>query len=311
MSAEATEGRAPPGPVSRPQLAAPAASAGFAGFACLDFSARSTPSPRKPSADACWWRLGDETGRGETGYERTRARAWAAIAHWARGRAARGPLLLGVDVALGFPAGTAAALGVGGWRGLWALLAAEVIDHPETNANNRWEVAARLNALVGAGPGGGPWWGCPPAKASAFLCTRRGFDWPVNAAGGQPLPRLRATDAACPGVQEVWKLQGAGSVGSQSLLGIAGLVRLRDQLAGAGVRLRVWPFERASPPVPGELWVAECWPAGLELAEAKGGEIRDAQQVEAWVSWAVAHAGTAWSRPLPAAADEEGWILGD
>ena len=276
----------------------------FASFAALDFSARSTPSPARPSADACWLGV---AGR-EPAYARTRGAAWDEVAAWAAGATREGAALLGVDFALGLPAGTAGALDVGGWRGVWSLLEGLVADDAESNANNRFEAAARLNERIGAGAG--PWWGCPPARASAWLTPRRGFAWPVVAASGAVLPRMRAADRACPGVQEVWKLLGAGSVGSQTLLGVAGLSRLRGRLAVDGVRLRVWPFERTFAPAAGELWVAEIWPGLLE-AEVRASSlgIRDAAQVAAWVRWAERGAAGAWEVPLPEEAREEGWIL--
>ena len=278
----------------------------FCSVGALDFSARSTPSPARPSADACWF---GASGR-EPAYLRTRGAAWEAVAGWAEAATRDGPALLGVDFALGFPTGAAGALGVDGWRGVWSLLAGLVEDDPRSNANNRFEAAAGLNRRVGAAPGGGPWWGCPPAQASASLTPRRGFGWPVVGASGAELPRMRRADLACPGVQEVWKLLGAGSVGSQTLLGVAGLERLRGRFRFRG-RVRVWPFERADAPGAGELWVAEAWPGLLEAeVRASAHGIRDAAQVDAWVRWAEAGVAGAWAAPLPEEAAEEGWILG-
>ncbi len=291
------KGRKSGGAAARPE---------FGSVACLDFSARSTPSPVRAAADACWFGVVGE----EAAYERTRAGAWDRIAAWAGAATVEGPALLGVDFALGFPAGTAAALGVGDRRGVWMLLADEVVEG-ERNANNRFEVAAGLNKRVGNPTG--PWWGCPTGTVLDHLGPRMGFGWPVRAYSGHDLSRMRRTDLACPGVQEVWKLMGAGSVGSQTLLGIAGLERLRLRLRRDGIHLRVWPFERHDAPAAGELWVAECWPglvADRWRSAVESGMVRDAAQVAAWAEWAGEEAAGLWDRPLPEEAAEEGWILG-
>ena len=253
--------------------------------ACLDFSARSTPSPRRPSADALW--LATER---PPQYSRTRAAAWAAVAAWARQAHAVGePAILGVDFALGFPAGTAAAAGFAGWAELWQWLGANVAD-ADNNANNRFEVAAELNRRVGHAAG--PWWGCPASAACDTLSMRRGFDWPFHA-GDRSLARLRRTDAAHPGTQEVWKLAGVGSVGSQTLLGLAGLWRLKaDQ---PDLTLRLWPMESNTPPGPGEVVVVEAFPAAASLLPAvasrmEAGMVRDAAQTAAWREAAKASA---------------------
>ena len=54
--------------------------------------------------------------------------------------------LIGVDFSLGYPAGTAAALGLTGvgWSAMWQLLVDRIRDD-DRNVNNRFAVAAELN----------------------------------------------------------------------------------------------------------------------------------------------------------------------
>ena len=56
-------------------------------------------------------------------------------------------ILIGFDFPFGYPAGTASALGLAGvpWRVTWDLLT-DLITDDHRNANNRFEVAAEMNA---------------------------------------------------------------------------------------------------------------------------------------------------------------------
>ena len=265
----------------------------------VDWSARGTPSPARPSPDAIWIgvaRAGDES----TSYHRTRAAAMAHLggllaAEIAAGRRA----LVGFDFPLGWPGGFAGA--VAGTRcalAVWDRLA-EMVEDGDNNASNRWAVAARLNARF---PGTGPFWGCPAREAREGLAaTAAGW-------GGHGLSERRLAERRVPRAQPGWKLFGAGSVGSQALLGQARLARLRAQVPCA-----VWPFE-AWDEAP--IVLAEIYPSLIHRAvrAAQGEGIRDEVQVRL-----VARALMRLSREerLPAlldapaeAAPEEGWILG-
>ncbi len=191
-------------------------------------------------------------------------------------------------------------------------------------------MAADLNARLGdATPG--PFWGCPEAARAATLRpTSPGFDYPLG--GGRTLARLRLADRRVPGVQEVWKLLGAGSVGSQALLGIPRVHWLRQHPDLRAVS-RVWPFETGFTPAPSPavgpcILHAEVWPGILPAAEvvaevAASAAIRDQAQVRLLCHWAAGLdaaglLGQLFDTPtdLDAAAlrralDEEGWILGE
>ena len=150
-------------------------------------------------------------------------------------------VLIGFDFALGYPAGTAAALQLDTntappWRVMHDFLATRVLEE-KGNANNRFELAAAMNETMTGNAH--PFWGAPASKAGPSLSVRKGD---FSAAGSLPEHRLseewiRSHFHANP--KSVWQLLGAGAVGSQSLLGIATVAYLREKLPGAAL----WPFE--------------------------------------------------------------------
>ena len=58
---------------------------------------------------------------------------------------------------------------------MWNYLADHIRDDNE-NRNNRFDVAARLNACWKSGSG--PFWGCPTTRASETLTTKKP-SWPA------------------------------------------------------------------------------------------------------------------------------------
>lgn len=276
----------------------------------VDWSANSTP---KRGADSIWIAVLDVDDGSAVVSDNvpTRSAAIDAVtALLAGGGGAR--TLLGVDASLGYPAGTATALGCRGvpWKATWSLLDDLVVDDDQ-NRNNRFEVAAELNRRVGPVPG--PFWGCPPAKAGRLLA-------PTKPASFGALGEWRHTEAALRAVGarpfSVWQLLGAGAVGSQALLAIPWLSELRRR----HLPLDVWPFTtglRPPEPAAGGAVLAEVWPSMFPL---KAGEPRDRMQVEATAVCLAAADRTgalcSWfSPPVPAAQQavaerEEGWVLG-
>jgi precorrin-8X/cobalt-precorrin-8 methylmutase len=283
----------------------------FDRFVVVDWSANSTP---KLGRDSIWIALLDATGNTSVTNLPTRREAEAFLGHMFEAEPTL-TTLVGVDFSLGYPAGTARALGADGtpWSAMWSMLAELIVDD-DRNANNRFAVASELNRrLTGSAA---PFWGCPPSSAGRHLTTTK----PTDLA---PLPPFRTTEellrgrGRCP--CSSWQLFGAGSVGSQSLLGIPVLQRLRTRF---GERVDVWPFTTGfrSPELDeGAIVVAEVWPSMRELGD-HGGTVRDAAQVDATANWladtdATDGLGALFSPPLPQALElvavaEEGWVLG-
>jgi hypothetical protein len=204
-------------------------------------------------------------------------------------------VLVGFDFPYGYPRGFADLVAAGDgapWRQTWEVLVRRIRDDAR-NVNNRFEVAAALNV------DGGPFWGCP---AGGLLTVKRASSFPHEG-----LEELRSTERAVRGVQSAWKLYGAGSVGSQALLGIPRVASLRDDPALAPVSA-VWPFE---PTREAQVVHVEIWPG---LVEPTDHPIRDAGQVEALVGhWArldeTGSLGALFEAP-PSSSAEEGWIFG-
>ena len=283
----------------------------FHRIAVVDWSASSTPTT---GPDSIWiGALDTSSGKVDLTNPRTRAEAGAQLKDLCDGP---GATLLGVDFSLGYPAGTAAALGLVGQPvgAMWSHLA-ELVDDDERNRNNRWRVATELNRAIGAPQ----FWGAPITHAGPWLPTTRPAAPPLaqwretervlRARGSRPFP--------------VWQLLGVGSVGSQSLTGIPMLHGLRRRLPEGAVR--VWPFDTGltDDPLEGfhkevsQTVVAEVWPSSIDSRHVDH-TVKDARQVIAMTHHLRAQldSGTPlFASPAARAAgqqvlDEEGWVLG-
>ncbi len=300
-------------------------------YLAVDWSARSQPSPAAPVRDALWVgeavasNRADETS--ET-YWRTRHACLEhlharLLYHIQAGRR----VFIGCDFPYGYPAGFARALGLHGkappWRYIWDELTLLIVDNPD-NRNNRFAVAAALNTRCG-GSIPGPFWGCPIGHcAPQLLPTSPRYPYPTSA--GPALARFRHVERSARGVQPVWRLYGTASVGSQALVGIPALHRLRNAPALAAVS-RIWPFETGftTTPTPEQgpaIIHAEIWPGLVPDALDASISIRDQAQVRAAVRW-LAHLdnagqlGVLFGPPaalppevLAVCVAEEGWIVG-
>ena len=257
--------------------------------AIVDWSAASTRSPARPSADAIWVGIRDATGE-RVEYLRSRAQAEALLRDLTR----TGNWLIGFDFPFGYPAGFAQRLtGRAEASAVWDWLEARIEDAPD-NRNNRFQVAAAVNRQFG----GGPFWGRPASLDLPDLPARKLVDY---AALG--LPERRAVERLVPSAQAVWKLYTTGSVGSQALMGLPVIARLA-RLPGVAV----WPFQP-----PARVTLAEVYPSLLAPEVAAEGGIKDAVQVRllARALWHLAARDRlAPLLDVPEIAREEGWILG-
>jgi precorrin-8X/cobalt-precorrin-8 methylmutase len=237
--------------------------------------------------------------------ERLEAVVGAAIAEGQR-------LLCGFDFAFGYPAGTAERLtGKADWRALWRKIADEIEDAPD-NRNNRFDLASRWNATHFAGEP--RFWGRPHQHVYADLSDKK-----PPAPTEAPLA-FRRSEQFAKGAKSVWQLTYNGSVGSQTLLGIARLSRFLDE-SGYGEHIAVWPFETGfATTFEKPVVFAEIYPSLFTLAAQD--EVKDQAQVrtvaEAFARFdADGRLGSLLDRP-PMLADEEvatslaeeGWVLG-
>lgn len=310
-----------PAPADPAPLAAPP----FDTFVMLDWSASSSLGRSGGQADGLWAGIA-EVGRPVREpvpfRSRSEAGAWL-LAELTQQLAAGRRVLWGVDVAFGYPAGTAAAMGAPpdavAWEWMWALLADSLSDGAD-NRNDRFAVASRLNARMGRRDG--PFWGRPQTEALPHLQPTKGT-FPVGAPRGGVLAELRHTEthlrAAGSQPKSVWQLAGAGAVGSQSLTALPHLHRIRDALAG---RCVVWPFETGFA-LPGDedpvVVLAEVYPSLLRHDPSLH-PVKDAAQVlalgtayqtmQAQGSLAAAFHPPAMSTTTRRdVLGEEGWIL--
>ena len=115
----------------------------------VDWSARSKPSPAKPTKDAIWWAVARVDGGSASvlkpKYARTRDDALQCLVRLIADELDAGRrVLVGFDFPFGYPEGVAAHLtGKGSALALWDWLAEHIEDAPN-NANNRHKVAAEV-----------------------------------------------------------------------------------------------------------------------------------------------------------------------
>ncbi len=223
-------------------------------------------------------------------------------------------ILAGFDFAFGYPQGVAHHLaGAPGWAAMWRLLADEIEDDV-ANRSNRFALAARLNARLAALDGVRFWGNGTKTDHTGLPRTK-----PWRAAGA--IAERRIVETRVPGAKTVWQLSGAGAVGSQSLLGIAALERLRRRPGLTGA-IAVWPFETGfEANLSRPIILCEIYPSLLDV-KPHPGEVLDAAQVRTMIECfarldgedrLLAHlARPADLSPKSAATvlQEEGWIVG-
>jgi len=279
----------------------------FDRYIAVDWSAANVP---KRGKDSIW--IGEATRAGlvPSVNPPTRHAAMRDLAERLERALSNGErCFVGLDFPFGYPAGAAERLSGGtDWSALWTSVDAAVQDG-EDNRSNRFAVATAFNLRLG---GDGPrFWGCPAQQASVGLNTRKAgirFD---------AVAEFRAVERVARGAKSTWQLFYNGSVGSQCLLGIARLQKLRQRF---GDRLAIWPFEtdferRLGAPIV----FAEIYPS----LQAHDPDVtpKDRAQVEAQVRrFAALDAADDLGRmlSLPSAfveqremlLREEGWIVG-
>lgn len=215
---------------------------------------------------------------------RTRLKARTMIAEMAEKLIARGDkVLIGFDFALGYPTGTADAIGLDTkgappWRATHEYLSSKVQER-EDNSNARFALAAGLNYSISKGPH--PFWGAPKKNVASTLSMKKGDFSSKESLAEHRICEcwIKANFKAHP--KSVWQLLGAGAVGSQAMLGIPTVSYLRARLA----RSAIWPFETGFQTLTPEMLentdcvFGEIYPSTVQVAP-KSGEILDEIQVK-------------------------------
>lgn len=251
----------------------------------------------KPSADAIWVSVRHEDRHDDPRYFPSRQ----AVAPWlaalmekelAAGRRA----LIGFDFAFGYPKGFGAALtGSDDPLAVWSWLETRIEDG--LKSNNRFDVAGQINAMF---DGIGPFWG-NGTKTDVEHLPRLG-----RARHGHGFAERRAVETRTKGAFPVWQLSGAGAVGSQVLMGLPVLERLRRAFPG---QIAVWPFERLDRPIA----FVEIWPSLFKARIAAGPYahwIADAAQVHVTAEVIATLPPADLARALTVPTTAEGWIFG-
>ncbi|WP_342078033.1 gephyrin-like molybdotransferase Glp [Yoonia sp. SS1-5] len=217
-----------------------------------------------PKKDAIWAGVARKGKAEEPVYLRNRqvAEEWIT-AFLSDERKAKRRVMAGFDFAFGYPAGFGKVLtGSDDPFAIWDWFADRVEDSPK--ANNRFDLAGEINAMF---PGAGPFWG-NGLKRDIKRLPRKG-----NSRRGHGMPEKRAAEEMAKGAFPVWQLAGAGAVGSQVIMGLPMLSRLRKAFDAF-----VWPFE----PLSGDIALVEVWPSLLSKVIAvtqPDDRIKDAHQV--------------------------------
>ena len=234
-------------------------------------------------------------------------------------------VLIGFDFSLGYPAGTAEALGLkldgqAPWQAMHAHLASKLKDKPD-NSNARYAIAAGMNYAISKGPF--PFWGAPARDVVSTLGTAKpDFTGTPLAEYRLAEQHLRDTGKGQP--KSCWQLAYTGSVGSQSLTGIPHVHALRQ----AWPEARIWPFEfDSAEPLSEEnldgvkIVIAEIYPSLIRTKPESGETADEAQIREIARHYAALDEKGALSAAFSTAKElepaqnmkiqaEEGWILG-
>ena len=228
-------------------------------------------------------------------------------------------VLFGFDFGFGYAAGSRGLPGGGAWEAVWRFFGRHVEDD-ESNVSNRFAVANDLNrGFVAAGAPNGPFWNVPPSHDGRYDALGR-FK-PDHAAQGVSEFRaceLVARKAGRPS-QPMWKLFTTGSVGSQSILGMAHLQWLRE--GPLGPHVAVWPYETDFAGRLGErpIVLAEVFPSLWPITIGEG-EVKDEAQVRTVAEGLMRRERLGTLEPMLAGPNDpdkrsealthEGWIVG-
>lgn len=246
----------------------------------VDWSANSKP---KTGADSIW--IGDAYGNRVN--PSTRVEAIEFLKRLISQKGDEQKWLIAFDFSFGVPwwDGRTDGGGLKFWKKVLEEFPGDTtsnFDHNNKGAELRWELAHTLNKQFFKGEN--RFWGCPEKRNPDFLCLS-----PMKGDRRQKKKETRVTDTH--GAKSPWQLLGAGSVGSQMLMGICHLQRWIKDEEWAD-KISVWPFEESRK----QIVFAETFPSheifkGLidRLNNHRCGLVKDALQVTS-VAYYLKHA---------------------
>ncbi|MEL7130328.1 MAG: hypothetical protein AAGK23_12345 [Pseudomonadota bacterium] len=197
-------------------------------------------------------------------------------------------------------------------------LAGRIKDKPD-NSNRRFAIAAGMNYTVSKGPF--PFWGAPAKEQAKTLSSKKG-DFASGRLSEFRLAELYLKKSGRGNPKSCWQLAYTGSVGSQSLMGIPHVHKLRDTLEAA----KLWPFETGLRSLDEEALaetktlICEIYPSAVDVTPEPG-EIIDRAQVRTIANYyseldAKGTLGACFGAPdsldtgkIEQIEQEEGWIL--
>ncbi|MBL4740680.1 MAG: hypothetical protein JKY12_06785 [Sneathiella sp.] len=232
----------------------------------IDWSAASSPGPKRPTADRCWIAWASKDAAAQVEYFRTRHACMEKLKQLAT--VTKGNVLFAFDFPFGYPTGSK----IGGGRKAAELLSQHLISS-ENDKNNRFEVGSILNRELSAAPG--PFWGHPKSMEFPNL------SWSKPPFIHDEFKEWRLVEHHLKTfghrIMNVWQLLGQGSVGSQTLTGLAALHRF-SQIKQVNEKVSFWPFDTHWDKSLAGIILAEVWPS-LSDYNSIDHPIKDARQV--------------------------------
>lgn len=295
----------------------------FDRYLIVDWSASKTP---KTGSDSIWLGYSDHERSSKLApeYENnppTRAKAIAWVKKICLDAISENKkLFIGFDFGFGYPRGAAERMtGVASWRSVWRFMASR-FEEKQAAAENRFQIAHDINRDCFGGVS--QFWRCPNAMNDELPYLS--FD--KAGRGELCVPERRHCETSIPRAKSNWELLNPGSVGSQTLLGMACLGRLVEEPELAE-KISVWPFDTAFDKEPfKQITLAEVYPSAFTLAYPyeKGSKTNplDFAQVKTLANGFAAldredKFKTFLEKPetldgsaLDAVLNEEGWIIG-
>ncbi len=241
----------------------------FNGYIMVDWSAANTPAPENESPNAIWTACWINGKSYPPRYHRTRLAVFDYLTLIMKATKEKGQrLLIGFDFPFGYPFDSYNGLGCSDWLELWNLIYNRIEDSPY-NKNNRFEVADGLNTLFKSD---GPFWGYPETHTYKNLHNQAPQDY------GKTLPtefrhvEKLVKDPPRINPKSVWQLFCGVTVGSQTLMGIPTLQKLKEHKE---IDCVIWPFENIDDK--NKHVIAEIYPSIWDIQGDH--DINDANQV--------------------------------